>query len=194
MQTSKLEWTTQLNFTRNVNEVVELTPLLADGVYTLTDGGVNNYDMVIRKGIPYGEIGGKGLHVLQRLHRGRCRRRASGWRRHRAGQPCARLHAGLEQHHRNFGNFSVGVLIDGRFGGEVMSVTQAVFDRFGASQATADARDAGGVDVKRCTGRRFGVHRENGCRKILRRRWWPRWHHGKRTSMMARAFVCANFL
>jgi hypothetical protein len=39
-------------------------------------------------------------------------------------------------------------LIDGRFGGKVMSVTQAVLDGFGDSKTTADARDANGVNIK----------------------------------------------
>ncbi len=38
-------------------------------------------------------------------------------------------------------------LIDGRFGGKVMSVTQAVLDIFGDSKASGDARDAGGVNI-----------------------------------------------
>jgi len=38
-------------------------------------------------------------------------------------------------------------LIDGRFGGEVMSVTEALLDEFGVSERTAAARDAGGVTV-----------------------------------------------
>lgn len=146
LQTSKLQWTTQLNFTRNVNEVVELTPLLSDGVFVLTDGGVNNYDMVIRKGHPYGEISGKDFKYLN----GSIVVGADGTPVAGAdtvlGNPAPDFTLGWNNTIR-FGNFSVGVLIDGRFGGEVMSVTQAVLDRFGASQATADARDAGGVEV-----------------------------------------------
>jgi hypothetical protein len=42
-------------------------------------------------------------------------------------------------------------LIDGRFGGKVMSVTQAVLDEYGASKATGQARDAGGVNIKATT-------------------------------------------
>ncbi len=147
VQTSKLTWTTQLNFTRNVNEVVELTPLLADGVFVLTDGGVNNYDMVIRKGHPYGEIAGKDFKYLN----GSIVVGADGTPVAGAdtvlGNPAPDFTLGWNNTIR-FGNFSVGVLIDGRFGGEVMSVTQAVLDRFGASQTTADARDAGGVEAK----------------------------------------------
>jgi hypothetical protein len=146
VRSSKLEWTTQLNFTRNVNEVLELTPLLADGVYTLTDGGVNNYDMVIREGHPFGEIGGKGFKYLN----GKMVVNADGVPVAGAdtvlGNPAPDFILGWNNTVR-FGNFSVGVLIDGRFGGEVMSITQAVTDRFGVSKETADARENGGVTV-----------------------------------------------
>jgi len=47
----------------------------------------------------------------------------------------------------NIKNFTVDFLFDGRFGGKVMSMTQAVLDGLGDSKATADARDAGGVKI-----------------------------------------------
>jgi TonB-linked SusC/RagA family outer membrane protein len=47
----------------------------------------------------------------------------------------------------NIHQFSVSFLIDGRFGGKVMSETQAILDGIGASQATADMRNAGGVTI-----------------------------------------------
>jgi hypothetical protein len=46
------------------------------------------------------------------------------------------------------GRFTVSMLIDGRFGGKVLSVTQAVLDEYGDSKASADARDAGGLKMK----------------------------------------------
>jgi len=45
------------------------------------------------------------------------------------------------------GRFTVSFLIDGRFGGKVMSVTQAVLDVYGDSKASADARDKGGISM-----------------------------------------------
>lgn len=42
---------------------------------------------------------------------------------------------------------SLGFLISARIGGEVMSATQAILDRFGVSEASAIARDNGGVPV-----------------------------------------------
>lgn len=42
---------------------------------------------------------------------------------------------------------NLGFLISARIGGEVMSATQAIMDRFGVSEASAIARDNGGVPV-----------------------------------------------
>ena len=44
-----------------------------------------------------------------------------------------------------FGDLSLGVLVSARLGGIVYSATQAYMDYFGVSEATALARDAGGV-------------------------------------------------
>lgn len=44
-----------------------------------------------------------------------------------------------------FKGISLSFLIDARIGGHGVSATQALMDRFGASKASADARDAGGV-------------------------------------------------
>ena len=146
VRSQKFEWVSNLNFTRNKNEVKELTPILNNGTYTITDGGVNNYDMVIRVGHPYGEIAGKGFQYVN----GKMVVSPEGVPLAGAdtvlGNPAPDFTLGWNNT-INFGNFSVGFLIDGRFGGEVMSITQAVADRFGVSQASADARDAGGVNV-----------------------------------------------
>lgn len=48
----------------------------------------------------------------------------------------------------NYKNFSLSFLIDGRFGGNVISSTQHFLDRFGRSERTADARANGGVPVQ----------------------------------------------
>lgn len=47
----------------------------------------------------------------------------------------------------SFRNFTLGFLIDGRFGSDVISVTQAWLDNYGLSKATAQVRDKGGVSV-----------------------------------------------
>jgi hypothetical protein len=46
-----------------------------------------------------------------------------------------------------YGGFVFRMLIDGRFGGEVMSITQAMNDKYGVSETSAADRDNGGVQV-----------------------------------------------
>ncbi len=51
------------------------------------------------------------------------------------------------QNEFNYKNFRLSFLIDGRFGGQVVSLTQAVLDQYGVSEASGKARDNGGVVV-----------------------------------------------
>src|SRR5690606_34946924 len=44
-------------------------------------------------------------------------------------------------------NFNLSFLIDGRFGGQVLSMTQMLLDQYGVSKQTGDARDRGYVGV-----------------------------------------------
>jgi TonB-linked SusC/RagA family outer membrane protein len=147
VQSSDFRWSTNLNYTRNVNEVVELTPLLT-GVYELTGGGVNNYDMVIREGHPFGEIQGKGFQYAPNgaILVGDDGAPLAATMDTVLGNPAPDFTLGWNNT-INFRDFTLGFLIDGRFGGEVMSITQAVLDRFGVSEETQAARDAGGVTV-----------------------------------------------
>jgi TonB-linked SusC/RagA family outer membrane protein len=51
------------------------------------------------------------------------------------------------QNEFSYKNFRLSFLVDGRFGGQVVSLTQAVMDQYGTSEASGKARDNGGVDV-----------------------------------------------
>jgi hypothetical protein len=46
-----------------------------------------------------------------------------------------------------FSNFTLSFLIDGKFGGKVLSVTQQLMDSYGVSAATGNARNAGSVAI-----------------------------------------------
>ncbi|SFO05766.1 TonB-linked outer membrane protein, SusC/RagA family [Capnocytophaga haemolytica] len=47
----------------------------------------------------------------------------------------------------SFGNVGFGVMFAGRVGGIAVSMTEAALDHYGVSKNSADARDAGGVDL-----------------------------------------------
>ena len=51
------------------------------------------------------------------------------------------------QNQFNYKNFNLSFLIDGHFGGQVVSMTNSVLDQYGSSAATGQARANGGVDI-----------------------------------------------
>ena len=51
-----------------------------------------------------------------------------------------------------YGNWNLNYAVTGRIGGKVVSATQAVMDRYGVSEASAVARQAGGVAVSESMG------------------------------------------
>ncbi|MFK5959471.1 MAG: SusC/RagA family TonB-linked outer membrane protein [Lutibacter sp.] len=139
-------WNTSLNFATNKNKVTEL-PNELGGRVVLTDAGVNHYRYVLEEGEAFGIIEGK---KLVRDSQGRIQLDADGklqvgdWEAVGNSNPDFTL--GWSNSF-NYKNFSLDFHIDGRFGGEVMSITEAMMDQFGTSQRTADARNAGGVTI-----------------------------------------------
>ena len=145
--TRQLKWTTALNITSNKNKIVELTPQLG-GKYEITGAGVNNYALIISQGGSFGDIKGKkflrdasGNIVVDPLTG---KPQAGDF--DVVGNPNPKLVLGWSNSFA-FRNFTASALINGRFGGKVMSITQAVLDQYGVSEASADARKNGGVDM-----------------------------------------------
>ena len=142
-----IKWTSALNITSNKNKIVELTPQLG-GKYEITGAGVNNYALIISQGGSFGDIKGKkflrdasGNIVVDPLT-GKPQAGAFDV----VGNPNPKLVLGWSNSFA-FKNFTASVLINGRFGGKVMSITQAVLDQYGVSEASAAARRNGGVDI-----------------------------------------------
>ncbi len=142
-----VKWNTVLNITRNKNKILELTPQLG-GSYDITGAGVNNYALVITQGGSFGDIKGKKFqrdangNILVDGATGKPQAGEFGV----VGNPNPKMVVGWSNSF-TYRNFTASMLINGRFGGKVMSITQAVLDEYGVSQATADARRNGGVDI-----------------------------------------------
>ncbi|WP_299523535.1 SusC/RagA family TonB-linked outer membrane protein [uncultured Lutibacter sp.] len=140
-------WNTTLNFATNKNKVVSVHPSLQNGEAILTAPGVNGYGYSLIEGEDFGSIRGRSV------------------KRNAEGLPIVTDDAGsltLEttdfetiahaQPDFTFGwsntfdykNFSLNLLIDAKFGGEVVSVTESVNDFYGVSQASANARNTNG--------------------------------------------------
>lgn len=148
VESSDFNWNMGLNFSRNRNEIITLHEALDNGTFFINDAGVNSYAMVIKEGSQFGDIYGRkferdadGNIVVE----GGAPKPADGALEY-LGNPNPDFLAGLSNT-LTYKGVTLKFLIDGRFGGQVMSVTEALLDEFGVSQRTADARDAGGVDV-----------------------------------------------
>ncbi|WP_143307897.1 SusC/RagA family TonB-linked outer membrane protein [Chitinophaga vietnamensis] len=149
-----LSWTTTFNFTRNKNTIIELAPQLK-GDYIITPKGdnVNNYALMLHEGSSFGDIYGK---AFKRAADGSILVEDNGkpipadGALTFLGNPTPKFLLGWNNSF-SWKQFSLNFLIDGRFGGKVMSVTQAMLDEYGVSKATADARDNGGVSINATT-------------------------------------------
>lgn len=149
IKSKNLNWQTSFNFTHNRNKLIELAPQLK-GDYTITPKGdnVNSYALKLHEGSSFGDIYGRAF-----------KRGADGsvlvddngkplpadGPLSFLGNPTPKFLLGWNNSF-SWKQFSLNILIDGRFGGKVMSITQAMLDEYGVSKVTADARDNGGVE------------------------------------------------
>ena len=150
------EWNSSVNFATNQNKVVSLK---AEGVNSGSNVRQfqlapfdNTYGTVVREGGKYGDIvsfraqrDASGRLVLDKDTKLPIRADDKDTRAI-LGNPNPDFTAGWSNNFR-YKHFTFSFLVDGRFGGKVMSLTQAELDLNGFSKNAADARDAGGVDV-----------------------------------------------
>jgi TonB-linked SusC/RagA family outer membrane protein len=142
------KWNTSLNFASNKNEVVSVHPSLENGEAILTAPGVNGYGYSLVEGEDFGSIKGRsvirnenGLPVVTDDGSGNLTIEATDFQTIAHAQPDFTL--GLSNTFE-FKNFSINFLIDGKFGGDVVSVTEAINDFYGVSQASANTRNTNG--------------------------------------------------
>ncbi|WP_143307899.1 SusC/RagA family TonB-linked outer membrane protein [Chitinophaga vietnamensis] len=149
-----LSWNSTINYASNRNKVIKLSNNNIPGAddtntFVLTEFGVNMFGSFIQEGGSWGDIysnkelvtNAKGQYIVDENGKPMTR---SAFKKVGNPNPDFTLgwNNGIDYH-----NFSLNFLIDGRFGGKVMSVTQAVLDWYGVSENTARARDEGGVNI-----------------------------------------------
>jgi len=144
--TEDFRWKTSVNYSMNKNKVLEL----ADGLghFTFSGGGSNSYVMRLEEGGSFGDIYGykflrddqgnivfddKNIPVADK----------SDYQK--IGNTAPDFNLGW-QNTFTYKNFSLYFLIDGRFGGDVLSLTQADLDKYGVSKTSGDARNNGGIN------------------------------------------------
>lgn len=146
-------WNTAVNGASNKNKIIDLDS--KDGIdqFILTGNGNNSYQSILEKGGSYGDISGI---VFKRDDQGRIIFGGTGTDKDPykpqsngfgyLGNPNPKFQLGWNNSFQYKG-VSLSFLIDGKFGGKVLSMTQMILDQYGVSKETGDARDAGGVQV-----------------------------------------------
>ncbi|MEF9480025.1 SusC/RagA family TonB-linked outer membrane protein [Chryseobacterium sp. 1B4] len=146
----KFGWTTTVNASANKNTIVELfpssLPISENQLFALTGGG----DFTkLRLGGSFGDLYGV---KFKRDDQGRILVDENGvplgttGDPQYLGNPNPKFILGFNNSF-NIGKLGISFLIDGKFGGKVLSLTEKANDLYGVSQTTADARDAGGVSI-----------------------------------------------
>jgi hypothetical protein len=136
-------WKTSFNFSTNKNKVLKLAEGLDFFIFGLQSS--NNYQMRLEEGGSFGDIYGKGF---VRDTQGNIMYDEAGLPLKDSESDLVKIANCAPKWNLGWSNtftykdFSLFFLIDGRFGGDVLSITQADLDAYGVSKATGDARDA----------------------------------------------------
>ncbi|MDG2279519.1 MAG: SusC/RagA family TonB-linked outer membrane protein, partial [Flavicella sp.] len=143
-----LVWNSSLNFAMNKNKVISVHPDLENGEAVLTAPGVNGYGYSLVEGEDFGSIRGRsvvrneqGLPIVTDDGAGNLTIESTDFETIAHAQPDYTL--GWNNNFE-YKNFNVSFLIDAKVGGSVVSVTEAVNDFYGVSQASADTRNTNG--------------------------------------------------
>ena len=143
-------WQLAFNYSRNRNKVLQLHDNLLEYTYG-TEGLSSSYSMILRKGDSLGDIYGKGFErdengdIVYTPEGIPQVGETSNIRKIGNCNPDFMLSLGNSFTYKNL---SLYFLIDGNFGGKVLSLTQADLDYSGLSKATGEARDRGYVDLE----------------------------------------------
>jgi len=139
-------WKSDINFSKNTNKVIKLDPALK-GKYN-PEGGGEGYDMTITEGGSIGDIyvnaydrdvngniilDNDTLPVMakdEKLIGSANPKFALGW-----------------NNTITYKNLSLSFLIDGKFDGKFVDMSEAWYDQYGISKRSADAREAGGIKI-----------------------------------------------
>lgn len=148
----EFSWSTSLNGSSNRNKILEVRDPEDNTKFALT-GDTYGYSSIVRKNGSFGDI---YAQTFVYDDQGRMQLSGNGttepYRPLKSnetmyvGNPNPKFQAGWSNTF-NYKNFSLSLLVDGKFGGKVMSITQAYMDLMGVSEESGQARDQGGVMV-----------------------------------------------
>lgn len=165
VRTKAFSWTSNINFSANKNTIIKLSDENIAGAdassrFQLTQFGSNMYGSFIQEGGSWGDIytnralrrNAQGAYILNATGDGLSDSIPANANAnfYVIGNPNPKFNLGWNNTF-DYKQFSLSFLIDGRFGGKVMSMTQAILDGYGVSEASAQARDNGGVSLNAVT-------------------------------------------
>lgn len=162
-QWGKFNWNSNITFSMNKNKIVELLDNYEDPItgenYSLEEsaqGGIGSSKFILRKGGTMGDL--YTTTRLQRDHEGNI------WINPNTGNVVKETLKNPEKvgsvlpksnlgwrNDFSYKGINLGFMISARFGGVVMSPTQAIMDEYGVSKASAAARNQGGIPVNKGT-------------------------------------------
>ncbi|MDF2187937.1 SusC/RagA family TonB-linked outer membrane protein [Paraflavitalea sp. CAU 1676] len=150
VQRKGFEWNTIINVSHNSNKVIELfdpaiVPSNSPNQLYRLQGGTGGYDGILKQGGSYGDFYGSGY---QRDAQGRIIMNTVSGLPLVAddlylGNPNPKVIVGW-QNSFTIKNCTFSFLIDGKFGGRVLSIAEAYMDQLGISKRTGEVRDNGG--------------------------------------------------
>lgn len=146
IENSSFSWNTSINGAKNTNTIVDVAS--ASGINKVELSNTNSYRSYVATGGSFGDIYGQ---TLQRDAQGRVLITAQGLPLLSSGfvkiaNPAPKFQLGWSNSF-TYKKLSLNVLVDGKFGGQVVSVLQSILDSYGVSDVTGMARDAGGVKI-----------------------------------------------
>jgi TonB-linked SusC/RagA family outer membrane protein len=152
-----LQWSTTATFTMNRNKIEQLLSTYTDkqtgqtvSVDSLSVGGTGSYMMALVKGGSIGDIYVNTLSVDGHgyINVGLVSQTVTAAPNTyiKAGNSNPRYNLGFRNNFR-YKKIELDFLVTARIGGVGVSVTQAIMDRFGVSEASAKSRDEGGVYI-----------------------------------------------
>lgn len=160
VQSNSVTWKTAFNFYTNNNKIVELDP--NDPSRVIGMGSSENYTTFIRTGGSFGDLYG---FMFRRDDQGRIMLDETNGNplktavQYDVNDWTVGYLGNLEP---DFGlswnndiqikQFSIGALIDGKFGGKAVDHTESMLDGWGVSKRSGDARDRGYVEVNAVQG------------------------------------------
>lgn len=144
----QLNWTSSLNFSNNKNTILELNPAAPDAPIWLTAYSPNAYGSALVKGGSWADIYGV---KFQRNAQGQIMLNDADAPINnntfvKVGNPNPDWQMGWSNDF-TFHNFNLSFLVDGKFGGQVLSMTQMMLDSYGTSIESGEARDKGSIAI-----------------------------------------------